>query len=116
MAEVGSRHIKVLTLEDILEHKLLTLSKASRARPVDPKHADDVYRLGSLLGRSNPEIAQEHLVKEVYGIEDLHCERCLLSSNPLFPLAPKREIFRLLGWTCVADINVGTVLPSHGVA
>ena len=98
MVQIQTRRVQMLALEDILEHKLLTISKASQTSPVDPKHADDAYLLGDVFGRRIAPVAKEHLVEDVYGIDDLHCERCELSLDPLFPLAPKPEIFNLLGW------------------
>jgi hypothetical protein len=99
LISIGAQLVKMLTLEDILEHKLLGLSKASPANPVDPKHADDAHALGKLLGRAIPALAEGSLVEDVYGVDDDFCQRCQLSSNPGFPLAPKDEIFSLLGWT-----------------
>jgi hypothetical protein len=98
IVQIQSHRVQMLALEDILEHKLLTLSKASRTNPIDPKHADDACSLGDLLGRRVTPVAEDCLVEDVYGIDDLHCERCVLSLDPLFPLAPKPEIFSLLGW------------------
>jgi hypothetical protein len=97
--KVGAQLVRILTLEDILEHKLLTISKASPGSPVDPKHAHDAYALGELLGRSIPAVADGSLVEDVYGIDEDFCRRCQLSSSPRFPLAPKDQIFSLLGWT-----------------
>ena len=99
MVQIRAHRVQMLALEDILEHKLLTLSKASRTNPIDPKHADDAYLLGNVLGRRIPTVSQECLVGDVYGIDDLHCKRCQLSLDPLFPLAARREILDLLGWT-----------------
>jgi hypothetical protein len=97
--EVGSNQVRSLALEDILEHKLLTISKASPASPVDPKHADDAYALGELLQRAVPAIHRHHLTKDVYGVDAAEvCQRCVLSSSDAFPLASKDEIFRLLGY------------------
>jgi len=95
---VRAQLIWMLALEDILEHKLRTISKASPGSPVDPKHAH-AYALGKLLGCSNSAVADGSLVEDVYGIDEAYCRRCQLSSNPLFPLAPRDQIFRLLGWT-----------------
>jgi hypothetical protein len=98
--KIGDRLARTLALEDILEHKLLTISKASPANPVDPKHAADTYALGELLHRSIPPVAHGSLAKDVYGIEaDVSCRRCELSSSIRFPLAPKDQILDLLGWT-----------------
>jgi hypothetical protein len=100
---IGDQEMQALNLEDILEHKVQTISKASTLKPVDPKHADDAYALGTLLGRTVPAVAQAYLAKDTYGDEtDVLCERCQLSLNPDFPLAPKEEIFRLLGWKAPA--------------
>ena len=97
---IGGHVARVLALEDILEHKLLTISKASSTSPIDPKHADDAYALGQLLRRNVPAVDDGSLVKDVYGSDaDLVCRRCELSPHPGFPLAPKNEIFRLLGYT-----------------
>ena len=97
--QIETQHMKVLALEDILGHKLQMLSKASAAKPVDPKHADDAYALAKLLGRPTPAVP-DCLVKDAYGDDtDRFCDRCQLSLDPRFPLAPKGDIFRLLGWT-----------------
>ena len=98
--QIETQSVKMLAFEDVLEHKLLTLSKASPRNPVDPKHADDAYALGKLLGRAIPVVAPESLAEDVYGIDaDLFCPRCQLSLDSRFPLAPKDRIFSLLGWT-----------------
>lgn len=98
--KVGTQVIKMLALEDILEHKLLTISKASPTSPVDPKHAHDAYKLGELFSRTISAVADGSLVEDVYGIDaDVFCRRCELSSSPCFPLASKDQIFSLLGWT-----------------
>jgi hypothetical protein len=102
---LGAHDVNVLALEDVFEHKLLTLSKASAASPVDPKHADDARLLGTVLGRAVPAVSADALVKDVYGIEaDLDCRRCASSADPRFPLAPKDRIFGLLGWTRPAAV------------
>jgi len=97
--KVGAQLVRMLALEDILDHKLLTISKASPRSPVDPKHAHDAHALGKLLGCCIPGVAEGSLVEDVYGIDEDFCRRCQLSSNPRFPLAPKDQIFSLLGWT-----------------
>jgi hypothetical protein len=95
---VGAHEFRLLALEDILEHKLLTLSKVSPANPVDPKHVDDANALGELLQRPVRAIDRDCLAKDVYGIDDVVCQRCALSRNDDFPLAPKEEILSLLGY------------------
>ena len=97
--KVGAELVRMLALADILEHKLLTISKASSGSPVDPKHVHDAYALGELLGCTVPAIAEGSLVEDVYGIDEDSCRRCKLSSDPRFPLAPRDQIFSLLGWT-----------------
>jgi hypothetical protein len=109
--EVGGHLTRMLVLDDILEHKLLTISKASPTNPIDPKHADDADALGKLLQRSIPAVAHGSLVKDVYGTDaDLGCRRCELSRTTGFLLAPKNEIFRLLGWTDAPGLGK-TVAP-----
>jgi hypothetical protein len=96
---VGATRMKVLTLASIFEHKLLTLLRASRERPVDPKHLRDAELLGALLGRDVPPVAAEALAADVYGGEaDASCGRCEASRRPGFPLAPKQQVLELLGW------------------
>jgi hypothetical protein len=115
---IGEHSVQLLPLERILEHKVLTLSRASPSAPIDPKHVDAARVLGDVLGRMVPSVAWEALVPDVYGIEaDASCERCTLSSHPSWPLAPKDRIFKLLGWNQTAKLNsrkairVGEQLP-----
>jgi hypothetical protein len=81
--------------------KFIRLSTASAARPVDPKHADDAHALGELFQRPVPAIDRDALVEEISTdwTSTCSCQRCVLSSSDGFPLAPKDEICRLLGWT-----------------
>ena len=96
---VGEHLFRVLPLERIFEHKLLMISRSSRSAPIDPKHLRDALVLGDVLGRAVPLVATEALAPDIYGTEaDSFCERCRLSSHPSWPLAPKTEIFELLGW------------------
>ena len=95
---IGGRKVKVLSLDDILDHKLSTLAHASPARTIDPKHARDARTIGAVLGRTVPDIDPGCLVPDVYGREDEGCVRCALSRSAEFPLAPKRRICELLGW------------------
>ena len=97
--QVGAHTILVLPLERIFEHKVRTLSRASRSAPIDPKHVRDAHVLGEVLDRRPPLVSPEALATDVYGIEtDWFCERCELSRHPDWPLAPKDQIFELLGW------------------
>ena len=96
---IGKQLVNVLDLQSILDHKLLTISKASTRRPIDPKHYLDARALGAIFGREVPAVPADALTEDVYGIEgDLQCRRCELSLSPSFPLAPKDQIFALLGW------------------
>jgi hypothetical protein len=96
---IGDQSVNVLSLQSILDHKLLTVSKASESAPVDPKHDRDARALGAILGREIPPAPAGGLVRDVYGMEeDVACRRCELSRNPGFPRAPKDQIIDLLGW------------------
>jgi hypothetical protein len=92
--------VKVLSLDDILDHKLHTLSKASPMRPVDPKHVRDARTIALRIGCTIPDIDPRSLVPDVYGVDepDEGCARCQTSRSRLFPLAPKSRVFELLGW------------------
>jgi hypothetical protein len=106
VVKIGTHATRMLALEDILEHKLLTLSKASAANPVDPKHAEDAYALGALFQWTIPAVARGSLVKDVYGTNEyVPCRRCELSGSARFPLAPKQLICSLLGWRLQGDAN-----------
>jgi hypothetical protein len=46
-------------------------------------------------------------VPDVYGAEDeSSCERCALSRDPAWPLAPKDRVFELLGWNRQPNIRL----------
>ena len=96
---VAGETLDVLALDTIFEHKVQTLSKATGAHTVDPKHLRDARLLGAALGRDVIDVPSDALAKDVYGGEgDRVCRRCDVSRHPEFPLAPKGEILRLLGW------------------
>lgn len=96
---IGDHAVKVLTLESIFDHKAQTLARASRARPVDPKHQQDAERLQRVVSGDLAAVAAEALVPEVYGGDaDLACRRCEASRDERFPLASKQKIFEILGW------------------
>jgi len=96
---LGSQWIKMLSLEDVLEHKLLTLAKASPMRPVDPKHVRDARALGRLLHRTVPHVAESAIAVELHGSDpDAVCARCARSRSDAFPLAPKGRILDVLGY------------------
>jgi hypothetical protein len=110
-SRIGEFSIQVLPLKRILDHKLLTLSRASRSAPIDPKHVRDARLLGDLLGVPVPDVALEVIAPDVYGAEDLNCRRCELSTHNDWPLAPKEQVFDLLGWTRQPDIGLQPTRP-----
>jgi hypothetical protein len=120
MIAIGAHVVQVLPLERIFEHKVLTLSQASQSAPIDPKHLDDARLLGDLLGKPVPHVALEALAPDVYGLEaDRSCERCAVSRHPSWPLAPKDQIFELLGWNRQPNIRLqptaaGAIMSRRG--
>jgi hypothetical protein len=106
-ANISTHRLLVLPLERILEHKVQTLSRASHASPIDPKHVHDAQILGAVLHMPVPTVAPETLAPDVYGIDDDGgCNRCELSRHADWPLAPKDRIFELLGWTQQPNIRL----------
>lgn len=103
-AIVGTHRLPVLPLYRIFEHKIQTLSRASQEAPIDPKHVRDAEILGTVLQKPVPTVAPEALASDVYGLEaDCNCQRCALSGDADWPLAPTNRIFELLGWTWQPD-------------
>jgi hypothetical protein len=96
---IGAHQVRILSLEDILDHKLETLSKASPERPVDPKHLRDARAIARVLGRTIAKIDPRCLAEDVYGETKGGCVRCESSRRPEFPLAQPHKIAALLGWT-----------------
>ena len=116
---IGGHSIHVLPLDRIFEHKLHTLSRASLSAPIDPKHVSDARIIGDVLGRQVPGVASGAVVPDVYGIDDCFCQRCELSSHPSWPLAPKEQIFDLLGWNRQPNIRLqptaaGAIMSRRG--
>jgi hypothetical protein len=97
--DFGGTHLRVIDLDSVLDHKLTLLAAASPTKFVDEKHYADALCLGLLLGREIPTLSPAHLGKTVYS-KDLHarCARCDASADSAFPLAPKSDIFELLGY------------------
>jgi len=97
-ASFGRIDMLVLSPAVIFAHKLRTIGKASSTEPVDPKHVRDARALAALLGR--PPAASTPYCAPARYCTDLNarCERCERSRTSDFPLAPKREIFVLLGY------------------
>jgi len=96
---IGEHVLKVLTLQTIFDHKALTLERANKARPVDPKHDEDARLIGAIVSREPPTIAPEALRAEIYsGAGELICRRCQASRDVRFPLASRQEVFEILGY------------------
>lgn len=90
---------RVVSPDVLLQHKLEILAKASAERPIDPKHAADAQALAAQLGRNMPPVDPSTLRAEVYSTDvAARCARCDAANDPAFPLAPKEQIFRLLGY------------------
>jgi len=87
-----------LRAQSILTHKLGTIEKASNESPIDPKHVRDAAALAELCGCARgfttPHTAKAELCVDV----EATCPRCEHSASPDFPLAPKRDVFRILGY------------------
>lgn len=91
---VAGEVLLVLEPQSMLEHKLQTLAKP----PVDEKHWLDAVALAALCAApSPPRLAQ--FMPDRYSTDfTLVCDRCDRSRSPRFPLAPKANIFELLGY------------------
>jgi hypothetical protein len=97
--DVAGVPLRVLKAQDILDHKLGLLSKASLANPVDEKHYVDAKRLGTICGREVPLLLASHLAGTVYSQDTkAKCPRCEVSQCAGFPLAPKSAILDILGY------------------
>ena len=89
----------VLRADDILDHKLGLLSRASTANPVEAKHYSDARELGILCGRPLPPIANSPAVPRTYSRDvGETCVRCDASQSRGFPLASKQAILDVLGY------------------
>lgn len=90
--------LNVLDARSIFDHKVQMLRTASPSHPVDSKHWDDAVALAELCGLEPPP-APTSAVRTVYCTDvNLTCPRCELSRTLDFPLAPKSDIFALLGY------------------
>jgi hypothetical protein len=97
--QLGEASVLVLAARQVLAHKVGLLERASAERPIDYKHLEDARLLASLLGESEPRVAADRLCVEVYSTDlSARCQRCLASSPLPVPLAPKAEIFSVLGY------------------
>ena len=82
----------VVTAADLLAHKRTLLAK-----PVDPKHWRDIVALSAICGEPLPPAPT--LAPDIYCTDLAYvCARCERSRSPLFPIAPKRAIFDVLGY------------------
>lgn len=96
---VAGTHLRVLDAASILDHKLATLSKASRQTLVEEKHYSDALALAAFCRRRLPVIPTAYLVTSEYGSDvDARCARCEASRDPRFPLAPNQQILDVLGY------------------
>src|SRR5262249_5357907 len=91
--------VRVLGIDEILDHKLAILSGATEQRPVDGKHYEDALMIGRLVGRDIGVIPAKALCDDEYSRDALaKCPRCERSLDPRWPLAPKERILDLLGY------------------
>ncbi len=97
--DVAGVPLLVLRPDDILDHKLATLSKASPASPANAKHYADARNLGAICGRDVPPIAAACLTVESHSRDvGQTCARCEVSRRSEFPLASKEAILGILGY------------------
>lgn len=88
--------LRVVDPRSILDHKLRTIRGATR--PIDPKHRRDVAALAAICGTTIDLPIIPEAIESYSQDVDAVCRRCLLSETPALPLAPKREIFAILGY------------------
>jgi hypothetical protein len=93
-AELNGIHVRVLSARAILDHKLGLLGD----RRVEEKHWLDARALASACAAPPPARPDMFHHAEYCRDPELVCERCELSRDPAFPLAPKRAILGLLGY------------------
>jgi len=94
---IGRTGLLVLSVRSILEHKVRVLRTSTPARPVDPKHLSDAKVLADIARMVIPPL-RPALAPQTYSTDvDARCARCERSRTPAFSLAPKAEIFALLG-------------------
>ena len=97
--DVAGVSLLLLRPDDILDHKLATLSRASETNPADPKHYADARTLADVCGRHVPPVETARLAVTTYSRDvGEQCARCEVSRHPEFPLAPKRAILNILGY------------------
>ena len=97
--QLGDASVPVLSARQVLSHKIGLLERASVQCPIDRKHLEDARLLASILEASEPRVAADHLCVDVYSTDlSASCQRCVASSPSPVPLAPKAEIFSVLGY------------------
>ena len=97
IVDVAGVPIRMLGVHDLLEHKLRLLASAEMF--ADERHYADAVRLGAICRRDVPSRPASHLVNTAYSHDlDSPCPRCETSRRAIFPLAPKRAIFDVLGY------------------
>jgi hypothetical protein len=95
---IGRTELLMLSTRSILEHKMQLVRKSTATRPVDPKHWNDAKALAE-IGRIVIPPLRPALAEEPYNTDvESRCTRCERSRAAAFPLAPKPEIFALLGY------------------
>jgi hypothetical protein len=99
VVDVAGVPLRVVTAQDILDHKLALLSGASVESPIDQKHYADAERLAAVCRRDVPAYADSHLTRTSYSRDIAEkCSRCQISEDRGFPLASKRAILDILGY------------------
>jgi hypothetical protein len=96
---VAGHRLRVLSACSILEHKLLGMSRASTARPIDEKHTLDAMILGQICGRRVDPLPTGALTKDAYTGDLSPCPRCNASRTSGFPVAPRHRVFEILGYS-----------------
>jgi len=98
LSTVAGQRLLVLDAHSILDHKLHGLSRASAARPIDEKHRRDAITLASLCGRHVDPLQTDWVTIEIYDVDLRPCPRCEVSRTPGFNVAPRQQIFEVLGY------------------
>jgi len=98
-ATIGNTTVRVLDADAVVRHKLRTIGKASPSSPVDPKHWFDVIALDESLQAALPPPHAPVFRPEVFSTDlDAVCPRCAASRRNDLALAPKAEIYAILGY------------------
>jgi hypothetical protein len=99
LVDVSGVPLRVVGANDLLDHKLALLSRASASSPIEEKHYADAKCLGAMCGHEVSPLPASHLSRTVFSHDlEQSCVRCHVSQNSAFPLAPKRAIFDILGY------------------